>query len=157
MVVPATIVVCIGEGFFKEVDGRGSCQDEIIDRGAGFHTNDIIESVRTGSVRENNLGRASIGAEFRGARDAHERLGAWIGFDQAHSLQLAVVGESVGDLQRMQEVRHVVEEIGERNGQLVEGVVDVVSDGEVVAALVHEIAVGAVLRAGDAEGEALLQ
>ena len=55
----------------------------------------------------------------------------------------------------MEEIRHVVVHIGQRNDQLVEGVVEVVVDDEVVAALDDGIGAVIVVGAVDGEGEAV--
>ena len=161
MGVPLAVAVGVGEGFREEIDARGAAQNQIIDRGAGLHAHHVVQHIarerRVGHIRENDLGLASVGTEFGRAGDADKGLGARVGFDQTDRVEFAVVREGVGDLQCVQEFGHIVVHVGQRNGQLVEGVVDVVIDGEIVAALHHRAAVGAALGAGDAEGEALLE
>ena len=110
-----------------------------------------------GDVGQDDFGLASVGTKFGRPCDTDEGFRTWVGFDQTDCVEFAIVGEGVSDLQSMEEIRHIVVHIGQRNGQLVEGVVDVVVDGEVVAALHHGVAFGAALGAGDAEGEALFQ
>ena len=161
MRVPLAVTVGVGESFGEEIDARGAAQNQVIDRGAGLHAHHVVEHIarerRVGHIRENNLGLASVGTEFGRAGDADKGFGARVGFDQTDRVEFAVVRESVGDLQRVQEFGHIVVHVGQRDGQLVEGVVDVVIDGEIVAALHHRAAFGAALGAGDAEGEALLE
>ena len=155
MVIPDSVAVFILERLFEDRNAWAAGQHEILDGRAGFDPDRVIKTVGPRAVGQDDFGLASVGTEFARTGDADERFGAGGGLDQTHGLELAVVGEGVGDFQRVQEVGDVVVEVGQRDGQLVEGVVDVVVDGEVVAALDDGVAIGAVFRAGDAEGEAV--
>ena len=155
--VPAPVRIAVGVSFLEDGDGGRGAEHEVVDRRTGLDPHHVIERVRTGSVFEDQFGRAAVGTELGRAGDADERFGARIGLDQTQGIELAVVGEGVGDGEGVEEARHVVVKIGQRDGQLVEGVADVVVDVEIAAALGDGIAVGAALGARDGEGEAVDQ
>ena len=156
-VIPAAVVVAVGKLLAGQLQCGRTGELQVVHRGAALDADHVEELVITGPVIENNLRRTSIGAQLARTGDADEGFGARVGLDQAGRLQLAVIGERVGDSEGVPEVRNIVVKVGQRDGQLVKGVVDIVVDVKIVAALHHGIAVGAVFGAGDAESETLLE
>ena len=157
LVVPPPVAVGVGEGLLEESDRGIAGQGEVVDRGAGLDANRVVEAVGARAIGQDDFRRPSVGAELARAGDADERLGAGVGPDQTHRLEFPIVRERVENRERVPEIRQVVVHVGQRNGQLVERVADVVIDVEIAAALDDSAAIGSVLGAGDTEREAVLE
>ena len=157
MIVPTAIGVCIGEGFFEERDRRRAREGEVVDGGICFHADRVDQFVRNRPIGKGDLREATVGTDLRGTRDPHEGFGARVCTNFADRLELASVGEGVGDRERMEEIGNIVVEIRKRDGQLVELVAAVVVDAEVVAALDNSRAVCAILGAGNGKGETVFE